>query len=198
MARDLIVNGEAIYKLDVDPLSGAVRLLRATSYSACTARTLTRPRGATTSESLRADAIAHGRPRTAAEVLHVRYATLTGYPWRGPFPLAPGVRHRRAHRAVDRGTGPRGGGGRGPNPAPATGPIGGCVERDPKPHHRTGVRPDRSGRDDKRCHRCRTIIGAAHGIFALTGSASMRRLPRKHSTERCSWKSARSAACRGA
>ena len=32
-ARDLIVNGEALYKLDVDPLSGAVRLLRATSYS---------------------------------------------------------------------------------------------------------------------------------------------------------------------
>ena len=32
-ARDLIVNGEALYKLDVDPLTGAVRLLRATSYS---------------------------------------------------------------------------------------------------------------------------------------------------------------------
>ena len=33
MARDLIVNGEALYKLDVDPLTGAVRLLRAASYS---------------------------------------------------------------------------------------------------------------------------------------------------------------------
>ena len=84
-ARDLIVNGEALYKLDVDPLTGAVRLLRATSYSVYGAD----PDPATWRYNLSLYGPTQSRmvDATAAEVLHVRYATLTGYPWRGLSPL---------------------------------------------------------------------------------------------------------------
>ena len=84
-ARDLITNGECLYKLDVDPLTGAVRLLRATSYSVygadpdpATWRYNLSLYGPTQSRMVDAD---------ASEVLHVRYATLTGHPWRGLSPL---------------------------------------------------------------------------------------------------------------
>ena len=84
-ARDLIVNGEALYKLDVDPLTGAVRLLRATSYSVYGAD----PDPATWRYNLSLYGPTQSRmvDATADEVLHVRYATLTGYPWRGLSPL---------------------------------------------------------------------------------------------------------------
>ena len=84
-ARDLIVNGEALYKLDVDPLTAAVRLLRATSYSVYGAD----PDPATWRYNLSLYGPTQSRmvDATAAEVLHVRYATLTGYPWRGLSPL---------------------------------------------------------------------------------------------------------------
>ena len=95
-ARDLIVNGEAIYKLDVDPLTGAVRLLRATSYSVYGAD----PDPATWTYDLSLYGPTQSRmvKCSAAEVLHVRYATLTGYPWRGLSPLrlaSPQARSRR-------------------------------------------------------------------------------------------------------
>ena len=84
-ARDLIVNGEALYKLDVDPLTGAVRLLRATSYSVYGAD----PDPSTWFYDLSLFGPTSSRmvKCSAAEVLHVRYATLTGYPWRGLSPL---------------------------------------------------------------------------------------------------------------
>ena len=84
MARDLIVNGEALYKLDVD-LDGRVRLLRSTSYSVYGSD----PDPATWRYNLSLYGPTQSRmiDATAAEVLHVRYATLTGYPWRGLSPL---------------------------------------------------------------------------------------------------------------
>ena len=84
-ARDLIVNGEALYKLDVDPLTGAMRLLRATSYSVYGSD----PDPATWRYHLSLYGPTQSRmvDATADEVLHVRYATLTGYPWRGLSPL---------------------------------------------------------------------------------------------------------------
>ena len=84
-ARDLIVNGEALYKLDVDPLSGAVRLLRATSYSVYGAD----PDPSTWMYDLSLYGPTQSRmvKCSAAEVVHVRFATLSGYPWRGLSPL---------------------------------------------------------------------------------------------------------------
>ena len=83
-SRDLIVNGEAIYLLDVG-LGGDVRLLRATSYSVYGSDQDPAPwrynlslYGPTQSRMVDA---------SAAEVMHVRFATLTGYPWRGLSPL---------------------------------------------------------------------------------------------------------------
>ena len=83
-ARDLIVNGEALYKLDVD-LDGRTRLLRATSYSVYGSD----PDPATWHYHLSLYGPTQSRmvDATAAEVMHVRYATLTGYPWRGLSPL---------------------------------------------------------------------------------------------------------------
>ena len=83
-ARDLIVNGEAIYKLDVD-MDGRARLLRATSYSVYGAD----PDPATWTYDLSLYGPTQSRmvKATAAEVVHVRFATLSGYPWRGLSPL---------------------------------------------------------------------------------------------------------------
>ena len=78
------MNGECLYRLDVD-LDGRTRLLRATSYSVygadpdpATWRYHLSLYGPTQSRMVDAD---------ASEVMHVRYATLTGYPWRGLSPL---------------------------------------------------------------------------------------------------------------
>ena len=112
-ARDLIVNGEALYKLDVNPLTGAVRLLRATSYSVYGAD----PDPATwrvQPESLWADREQDDRRELRTEVLHVRvFATLTGLSVaRAVSPLrlasATGALTARLTDAL----GPRGGGGR--------------------------------------------------------------------------------------
>ena len=84
-ARDLVVNGEAIYKLDVDPLTGAVRLLRATSYSVHGHS----PDPSTWFYDLSLFGPTASRmvKCSAATVLHVRYATLNAQPWRGLSPL---------------------------------------------------------------------------------------------------------------
>ena len=85
MARDLIVNGEALYKLDVDPLTGAVRLLRATSYSVYGHS----PDPSTWFYDLSLFGPTASRmvKCSAATVIHVRYATLNAQPWRGLSPL---------------------------------------------------------------------------------------------------------------
>ena len=85
MARDLIVNGEALYKLDVDPITGAVRLLRATSYSVYGHS----PDPSTWFYDLSLFGPTASRmvKCSAATVIHVRYATLNSQPWRGLSPL---------------------------------------------------------------------------------------------------------------
>ena len=83
-ARDLIVNGECLYRLDVD-LDGRARLLRATSYSVYGADP--DPESWVYDLSLFGPTASRMVKCSAAETLHVRYATLTGYPWRGLSPL---------------------------------------------------------------------------------------------------------------
>ena len=85
MARDLIVNGEALYKLDVDPLTGAVRLLRAASYSVYGSSP--DPAEWVYDISLYGPTQSRMVKCSAAEVVHVRFATLNAQPWRGLSPL---------------------------------------------------------------------------------------------------------------
>ena len=132
MARDLIVNGECLYRVDVDPLTGAVRLLRATSYSVYGHS----PDPSTWFYDLSLFGPTASRmvKCSAAEVLHVRYATLNAQPWRGLSPLRLGGRQRRSRSTVSLNALEQESSvaNAGAHYSDASGPVYGRVERDPE------------------------------------------------------------------